>query len=141
MNKTLFGLLFLALAAGACNQHEIVRTRWHELSGLRPGASKLIEVQEGLVYVTPKIPVTFVAKGRAVTRNWQEITLAKNIFTAISATRETFTFALNDVEKIVAHAKVAGEITGIITDSAKGGPPGGGGGGMGGGGMGRPGGF
>lgn len=139
MNQTMSLLFLLALGAGACNQHEIVRTRWHELSGLRPGAAKLIEVQEGLVYVTPKMPLTFVAKGREVKRNWQEITLAKNTFTAISATRETFTFALSDVEKIVAHGKVAGEITGVITDTRGGAPAGGmGGAGGGGAGMGRP---
>jgi len=126
----LLAATLLSLNAG-CSAHEIARTRWHELSGFKPGAAKLIEVEEGLVYVTPKVKLSFVTKDREITRNWQEISLAKNAFTAISVTRDTFTFPLSDVRKIVAHTKVAGEITGVVPDSRGPAPQGGAGGGMG----------
>lgn len=113
----------IAFGAVACNQHEIVRTRWFELSGYKPGVNRLIEVESGgQFYVTPRMRLSFVDRsGREITREWQEITLAKNTFTAISVKRETFTFPLSNIARIVAHGKLAGELTGVVTDRSQ--PP------------------
>lgn len=127
--------ILLALAVSACSAHEIARTRWHELSGYKPGQGRLIEVDEGAFYLTPKQSLTFgLRDGREITRKWQEISLAKNAFTAISVQRETFTFPLTEITKIVGHGKLAGELTGVVVDRG-GGPPQQGAGGAG---MGRP---
>ena len=127
-----FSSVALALGAVACSTHELARTRWHELSGYKPGQGRLVEVQEGAFYLTPKQSLTFALRdGREITRKWQEISLAKGSFTVISLQRETFTFPLSDISRIVGHGKLAGELTGVVVDRGGGPPQQGGGAGMG----------
>jgi hypothetical protein len=128
-------LIVLASLASACAAHEIVRKEWPGLGNYKPNKSVLLEAKDGMVYVTPKTELTFVRKdGREITRFWQEIKLAKNTFTAISLDHEVFSFGLSDLDRIVAGGKLAGELTGVVTDRgpSTGGPggPGGMGGGM-----------
>jgi hypothetical protein len=111
-------LLPLAVLVCACQSHLIPRVQWTTLNGYKPNKPVLLEAEDGMFYLTPKANLAFVRKdGREINRRWQEITLAKNEFTAISVDREVFTFRLSDLEKIVAYGKLAGEITGVVPDT------------------------
>jgi hypothetical protein len=118
-------LLFVSLALAACRVQEIPRPEWPQLGKYRPRSPALVETPGGMYYITPKTEVTFVPKdGREITRRWQEISLAKNVFTAISVNREVFQFPLAALSKVLAHGKPAGEITGVVPDTTRGPPPG-----------------
>lgn len=124
--------LLLLLALAGCSEHLIPRVQWPTLNGYKPTKPVLLEAVDGMFYLTPKQRLSFVRKdGRRITRRWQEISLAKNTFTAISVDREVFTFPIGEIEKVIAHGKLAGELTGVVPDAARG-PAGPGPGAMGG---------
>lgn len=118
-------LLPVALALCACATHDIPRVQWPQLGKYKPTNPVLVDTVDGIFYVTPKVRLTFVIRdGREITRRWQEITVAKNSFTAISVDREVFNFGLSDVKQVVAHGKLVGELTGVIPETrATPGPP------------------